>query len=251
MTIREVQREDEGQQRRSRTANPDLTETDSGKTTWLAGVPAQTGVLGPASLLALQRGVGNDAVQRLLARESYAVQRVPDRPRRTSARTNPYSHQPHSARLREQQGYDGAAPAVAVPRLPSRGPNGEAIWSGTRHDLGFDDAVKEAVYAATATQNVGGVTHYKCGICGGFFPRENTQVDHITGIIAYVHDNVDAVYWSHQGRQVWAILRQDAQAAANDVNNLRILCQPCNGGQRAAHSESRGFDTSKAVDWVG
>lgn len=215
-----------------------------------------------AALIALQRTAGNTAVVRLLdSQRGAAVQRMPaDRaPRRQAANDSPYSGRPQSARQQEQQGFD---PAAARPlELPSRGPNDEYIWSGTRDDIGFTAATVDTVLGTTESQVANGRTEYKCAKCGAFIPRESDStpadgnrhvtIDHIVEIIPYVQSQAAELSWVVGGRPVRAISRSEAKRWANDPANLRVLCaQPCNGGTRAARSASRHYDADKAVWWA-
>ncbi|MBH5336445.1 hypothetical protein IHE55_17335 [Streptomyces pactum] len=230
----------------------------------------------------LQRTAGNAAVTRLLAaghgllagrRTAGAVpravvQRAPLRgqdvrrnARRQAANDSPYSGRPRSNRLQEQQGYDPAG--ARPPQLPSRGPNGERLWDGTRTSIGFTDETVQGVLAATPSRQANGRTEYACAKCGTHIPRKRDRVpatdgdryvtiDHVMGIIAYVRTNAEPVTWEVHDRQVSAITQEEARRCANDAENLRVLCaQPCNGGTRAARSESRMVDTDRAVWWGG
>ncbi len=215
-----------------------------------------------AALIALQRTAGNVAVVRLLdSRRGAAVQRMPpDRtPRRQAATNSPYSGRPQSARQQAQQGFDPAA--ARPPELPSRGPNDQLIWSGTRDDIGFEDRTVDTVLGATASQAGNGRTEYECAKCGQFVPQKRDRtpadgesyvtIDHITEIIPYVQSKAAELSWVVGGRPVRAIARSEAKRWANDPDNLRVLCaQPCNGGKRAAGSASRAYDKNKAVWWA-
>ncbi|MFI9585447.1 hypothetical protein ACIHCQ_27125 [Streptomyces sp. NPDC052236] len=214
-----------------------------------------------AALIALQRTAGNEAVVQVLAQRGAVVQRMPaDRaPRRQAANNSPYSGRPQSARQQAQQGFDPAAPRP--PELPSRGPNDEYIWSGTRDDIGFTPATVDTVLGTTESQVANGRTEYQCAKCGMFIPRESDStptdgnryvtIDHIVEIIPYVQSKAAELSWVVGGRPVRAISRSEAKRWANDTDNLRVLCaQPCNGGMRAAQSASRNYDTDKAVWWA-
>ncbi|MEU6272059.1 hypothetical protein ABZ871_06500 [Streptomyces populi] len=211
-----------------------------------------------AALSALQRTAGNAAVVQLLTAQRMVGRQRPDKRRAVSQ--SPYGGRPVSARQQAAQGFDPDVPRA--PELPSRGPRDELIWSGTRSDIGFTDTTTAAVLAAAPSQNANGRTEYQCAECRTYIPRlsdatpadgdRHVTIDHITEIIAYVQANATAVNWQVDGRNVSAITRAEAKRWANDIANLRVLCaQPCNGGTRAAHSASRGYDTNKAVWWTG
>ncbi|MFH8368588.1 hypothetical protein [Streptomyces sp. NPDC018031] len=234
-----------------------------------AAVAAREAAAPPGAVLtALQRTAGNAAVARLLAGRGgpaalrdAVVQRAPvRRERRRAANDSPYSGRPRSARQQEQRGFD---PAEARPQqLPVAGPAGETIWSGTRRDIGFTPETVAAVLAGTESRVENGRTEYRCAVCDTFIPRLGARrdddgnryvtIDHVSGIIAYVQSRAEVMSWQVGGRRVHAISRAEAKRWANDLDNLRVLCaQPCNGGTRAARSESRRYDTDKAVWWAG
>lgn len=236
-----------------------------------AAGPAPSPVM---ALADLQRTAGNAAVVRLLAgrrglfpvQREAVVQRAPIRrqterraARRQAALDSPYARRPRSARQQEQQGFD---PALPRPReLPREGPDGAAIWSGTRADIGFTDETRDAVLEATASRKANGRTEYLCAKCGAYIPRKGDRtpadgnrhvtIDHMSGIIEYVHSKAEVLSWEVDGRRVQAISLEEAKKWANDAENLRVLCaQPCNGGKRAARSGSRHYDTARAVWWA-
>ncbi|MFE1289900.1 hypothetical protein [Streptomyces sp. NPDC058751] len=210
-----------------------------------------------AALSDLQQTAGNAAVVQLLTAQRMVG---PQRPKRKAVAQSPYSGRPQSARQQAAQGFDPDMPRA--PELPSRAPGDAAIWSGTRDDIDFTAATTTAVLGAANPQVANGRTEYECAMCGTHIPQlrdatpadgnRHVTIDHITEIIAYVQANAQSVNWQVDGRNVSAITRAEAKRWANDVTNLRVLCaQPCNGGDRAAHSASRNYDTNKAVWWTG
>ncbi|MGW2823183.1 hypothetical protein ACWC24_19680 [Streptomyces sp. NPDC001443] len=210
-----------------------------------------------AALSDLQQTAGNTAVVQLVTAQRM-LGRQP-REKRKAVSDSQYGNRPVSKRQQVQQGFDPDAPRAA--ELPSRGPRDEVIWSGTRDDIGFTDTTTTAVLAAANPQVANGRTEYECAMCGTHIPQlrdatptdgnRTVTIDHIREIIAYVQDNARGITWQVDGRNVSAITRAEAKRWANDVDNLRVLCaQPCNGGDRAAHSASRNYDTNKAVWWA-
>lgn len=153
---------------------------------------------------------------------------------------------------------DPLTEAARVP-LPRLGPNGEPLWSGTRTQLtwlpGTEEAVLERTHSRESSRT--GTNRYECQHCGDMVlsraaaasARERNwyEIDHIEGILAYVHRVVDPIEWvvevGHNiDRDVTAITLESAREAASHLNNLRVLCRSCNGGSRAANSESRHMD---------
>ena len=159
---------------------------------------------------------------------------------------------------------------------PTRGPGGEPLWDGTRRQLGFTSAAVREVLADTPrewSESVGAY-RYECRHCAAMVfdrataerhPRRSEdsqgrvrwyEIDHMEGIIANVNRSVDPVQWivpvGEEGflRRAEAVYLDDARDAANDPDNLQVLCNRCNGGRRAHNSESRHMDTSGAR-WVG
>ena len=159
---------------------------------------------------------------------------------------------------------------------PTRGPGGEPLWDGTRRQLGFTPAAVREVLADTPrewSESVGAY-RYECRHCDAMVfdrataerhPRRSAdsqgrvrwyEIDHMEGIIANVNRSVDPVQWivpvGEEGflRRAEAVYLDDARDAANDPDNLQVLCNRCNGGRRAHNSESRHMDTSGAR-WVG
>ncbi|MFB7243980.1 hypothetical protein CW362_37790 [Streptomyces populi] len=231
---------------------PERTRRTAG--TVRAGEPCASPL---AALSDLQQTAGNAAVVRLVTAQRMVG---PQRPKRKAVSDSPYGNRPASARQQAARGFDPDTPRA--PELPSRAPGNEAIWSGTRRDIPFTPETTAAVLGAANSRNTNGRTEYACAKCGTYIPQQAdatpadgnryVAVDHITGILAYVQANATAVNWEVDGRNVSAITRAEAKRWANDVDNLRVLCaQPCNGGTRAAHSASRGYDTNKAVWWTG
>ncbi|MFD7712020.1 DUF4157 domain-containing protein [Streptomyces sp. NPDC059786] len=150
---------------------------------------------------------------------------------------------------------------------PRRGPDGEALWDGTRRQLTWTAGTEALVLGRTPheTSSRSGRTRYECEHCQRMVlsrgeaddARENNwyEIDHIEGILAYVHRSVDPIQWDVEVvpniyRRAEAILLEDAREAASDPDNLRLLCRRCNGGQRAANSESRHMDRMGPT-WVG
>ncbi|MFK8846187.1 hypothetical protein [Streptomyces sp. Ac-502] len=79
--------------------------------------------------------------------------------------------------------------------------------------------------------------------------KENNwyEIDHVEGVIANVHRSVDPLkrtvpLGENIYRDAEAISLDDANAAGSQIRNLRVLCKHCNGGRRAARSESRYMD---------
>ncbi|WP_030022048.1 hypothetical protein [Streptomyces monomycini] len=159
------------------------------------------------------------------------------------------------------------AAAERVP-LPRRGEAGQRLWDGSRKHLNWMEGAVNAVLAVTPKRlsSRTGTYRYECGKCGkmvlskaearGAAKESNWyEIDHVEGIIANVHRSVDPMNWTVQVgeniyRDVEAISLDDARAAASHPGNLRVLCKKCNGGTRAARSESRYMDGSGAR-WTG
>lgn len=158
------------------------------------------------------------------------------------------------------------SPLAAAERVPPprRGEAGQRLWDGSRKHLTWLEGAVNAVLAVTPRRlsSRTGTYRYECGKCGkmvlskaearGAAKESNWyEIDHVEGIIANVHRSVDPMNWTVQVgeniyRDVEAISLDDARAAASHPGNLRVLCKKCNGGTRAARSESRYMDGSGA-----
>ncbi|MEU2793928.1 DUF4157 domain-containing protein [Streptomyces sp. NPDC007100] len=152
-------------------------------------------------------------------------------------------------------------PLQAANRLPPprRGPRGEKLWDGTRKRLKWEEGVVAAVLATAPSKlsSRTGTYRYECCLCrkkvlskaAARSIKEHNwyEIDHVEGIIANVHRSVDPMKWTvplgeNIYRDAEAISLADANAAGSQIRNLRVLCHECNGGRRAASSESRFMD---------
>ncbi|MFS8199198.1 DUF4157 domain-containing protein [Streptomyces sp. CWNU-52B] len=152
--------------------------------------------------------------------------------------------------------------------LPTRGPQGEQLWNGVRNELTWLPGVEDAVLASTYSEysSSAQANRYACQKCQKMVfskrvakkaKKDNWyEIDHKEGILAYVHRSVDPIDdWpvpvaDNVYRLATGIRLTDARAAANHTTNLRVLCKGCNGGSRAANSESRHMDRNP-TQWVG
>lgn len=73
------------------------------------------------------------------------------------------------------------------------------------------------------------------------------QIDHIVPILKYVWEKADPKEDIHNDRAFEAISVRDAKTAANEEENLRVLCGDCN---RDRINSSRDTDTSPAWRWL-
>lgn len=245
-----------------------------------AGAGTAAGATSPQALLALQGTAGNAAVVQLLRQagrpqaqeqhqhgagcghqhtEQPQVQRVPadeSRSRRQAAINSPFSHTPRSERLQQQGGYTRGQDRE--PPVPVQDDQGRALWNGTRRNLNFREEDITATLRRTSSQtNASGAQTYACASCGTFLPQQrdagprqpHVQVDHINPILRYVYENTDTQRWSVGNRTAEGMLLADAQAAARDQRNLRVLCNSCNAGRNSTVS-SRDMDTSNPTRWI-
>ncbi|MEU5698749.1 DUF4157 domain-containing protein [Streptomyces aurantiacus] len=204
-------------------------------------------------------------VQRMARRsERTYTQRDSDRIDNESApRTHGRTRAGASSSRRERDPLADAA-RVAVPRS---GPDGERLWDGTRSQLTWTEGAVAAVLASTHSKisSRTRTLRYECDKCGEMVlskgdskkAKEDNwyEIDHVEGILAYVHRSVDPMEWTvpvGDGiyRDVTAISWDDARNAASDPSNLRCLCRQCNGGKRASKSESKYMDRY-GPQWVG
>nr|WP_225448686.1 DUF4157 domain-containing protein [Streptacidiphilus sp. P02-A3a] len=212
----------------------------------------------------MQRSVGNAAVSRMIEESRHqhgagcghagegrepAVQRMPKELRDTTARRQQAAaNAPRSARLAAQAG--GAGTRVLTPR---RDVEGRELWQGGRNQLNFPDHVQEAFYGSLASQvDANNVATYCCESCSGWVPRKRdaargskdfATIDHMRGIISRVNEEPVEEVRDAEGHTFDAMLLADAQAAAWDLGNLRMLCSRCNSSDGSV-SESRTSDSA-------
>lgn len=182
------------------------------------------------------------------------------RPSRRLSRTHARTRAGAAAGSSRQTSPLAAAERVPPPR---RGEAGQRLWDGSRKHLTWMEGAVNAVLTVTPRRlsSRTGTYRYACGKCGkmvlgkaearGAAKESNWyEIDHVEVIIANVHrSGVDPMNWTVQVgeniyRDVEAISLDDARAAASHPGNLRVLCKKCNGGTRAARSESRYMDGS-------
>ncbi|MGP2440828.1 eCIS core domain-containing protein [Streptomyces sp. JW3] len=172
-------------------------------------------------------------------------------------RTHPSSRAGAGSSRRDRD--DPMGQALRAP-LPTRGPNGERLWDGTRHQLGWVPGTEETVLAGTYSEysSTRKANRYACQSCDEMVYSKKVarkakkdnwyEIDHQEGILAYVHRAVDPIEdWpvrvaENIYRTATGMSLAAAQAAASDPSNLRVLCRRCNGGKRASRSESRYMD---------
>ncbi|WP_263631878.1 eCIS core domain-containing protein [Streptomyces sp. 8L] len=208
----------------------------------------------PAGAAAVQRMFSGRSVRSTTERERH--QRGPRTHERSRA---------GAARNRDRD--DPMIRAMSAP-LPTRGPNNERLWDGTRRQLGWVEGTEAAVLATTHSEYSASrkANRYACQKCGDMVYSKGVaqkakkdnwyEIDHMEGILAYVHRAVDPIDdWpvpvgDNMYRMATGMSLAAAQMAASDTANLRVLCRRCNGGKRASKSESRHMDRQPTA-WVG
>ncbi|MEW2619487.1 DUF4157 domain-containing protein [Streptomyces sp. NPDC048106] len=200
------------------------------------------------AFLGLQRSIGNAAVARAV--QELRVQRMPRELRQTASRQQrEAADMPYSPRLRAQRGNANAVRVVT----PRRDALGRDLWQGGRAQLGFPDTVQDQFYNSLNSQTDGnGVATYCCENCENWVPRKRdaprgskdfATIDHKRGIISRVSEEEVQEVQDSDGHTFDAMLLADAQAAAWDMNNLRMLCSRCNSSDGRV-SESRTTDNA-------
>jgi hypothetical protein len=146
----------------------------------------------------------------------------------------------------------GAGPSRPNSRpLPTKTPEGDELWNGTRSRLGFTEETKNTVFdSAEKREAADGSTEYRCtGSCGGFYPRSDLQIDHKKPILDHVNLETSMRTFHPPEGSFEGMTLNEAREAANDLSNLRVMCGPCNSGRNRRIS-SKGIDTSNPTKWL-
>ncbi|MBV8278322.1 MAG: hypothetical protein JO170_24105 [Verrucomicrobia bacterium] len=154
---------------------------------------------------------------------------------------------------------------------PLKTDDGQAIWTGTREELGgFPDkfllqfladyyAQKNGLNEKKlTTQTKNGITKYQCISCLKFFPRKTESdnvnwisIDHRTPIREYVIEKAKLHINEIVGGHYWSFyLLQECKAAHLTPKNLDPMCQSCNshaGGNKDLDGEMRVHQDNNCI----
>ncbi|MGQ4514369.1 eCIS core domain-containing protein [Streptomyces sp. DW26H14] len=225
--------------------------------------PAVQRLISTVTAPAAEAPAGAAAVQRMFSGRS--VRSTTERERH---QRGPRTHERSRAGAARNRDRDDPMIRAQSAPLPTRGPNNERLWDGTRRQLGWVEGTEAAVLATTHSEYSASrkANRYACQKCGDMVYSKGVaqkakkdnwyEIDHMEGILAYVHRAVDPIDdWAvpvgdNIYRMATGMSLAAAQMAASDTANLRVLCRRCNGGKRASKSESRHMDRQPTA-WVG
>ena len=254
------------------TGAPQVAPTVSQAQQWLADVAA-------AAPPTLQTSTLQDVQQQLQqfpaqngSTDGVVLGNDPGRSKRHSTkrdtdRSNGRHHHSHHTRGRRSASPDDGRPRPLTTSVPTRGPDGEALWNGDRRTIPFRPGVRQGliddlaqtVYEERVMDRNGHqrrdrngnrvyrrVTEYTASCGHTVDDSSQIHIDHINGILAHVIANAEPITWFQDlgngfQRQVLAVPLEAASIAASDVPNLRAICAPCNL-KKAKASESKHMD---------
>jgi hypothetical protein len=119
------------------------------------------------------------------------------------------------ARTQEQIGT-----GTPASRAPTR-VGGERIFAGRRP--GISAAVRDAYWS--------GLTDPVCSRCNVALTRENRSIDHIKTVSELRTEVEDRIVKTADGRHWLVVMQADIQAAEDNPDNFRPMCQPCNSSR--------------------